>query len=279
MEQLSGKIGVVTGGASGIGRAIAQAMIAQGMRVVISDIEANRLQATADEIGATAIQADVSKADAVDALAAAVVARFGTVDVLCNNAGIGPMARLADLTLNDWRWMMDVNLWGVIHGLNSFLPILRANPNGAHIVNTASMAALMPVPGLVPYCASKYAVLGLSEAMREDLEGEGGRIGVSVLCPGPVRSNLGRSTRNRPAALAGGLEDVDLENSIQFENQEIDWLSAEATADLVIRAIRENQFYIITHPRMLEPVETRHHAIEAAFAAETARRAREGEPA
>jgi NAD(P)-dependent dehydrogenase (short-subunit alcohol dehydrogenase family) len=272
MRHLSGKVGVVTGGASGIGRAIAQAMIAEGMSVVISDIEAGPLEATALEIGATGIVADVSKAQDVDALAKAIVERFGTVHILCNNAGVGPMARLADLTLNDWRWMLDVNLWGVIHGLDSFLPILRNNPEGGHIVNTASMAGLMPVPGLVPYCASKYAVMGLSEAMKDDLAAEGGKIGISVLCPGPVRSNLGRSTRNRPTALAGGLADVDLENSVQFEDRPIDWLSAEDTAALVIRAIKENEFYIITHPSMLEPVVQRHRAIEQAFHDEAARR-------
>ncbi len=274
MQHLSGKVSVVTGGASGIGRAIAQAMIAEGMSVVISDIEAGPLEETAEEIGATGIVADVSNAQEVGSLAKAVVERFGTAHILCNNAGIGPMARLADLTLRDWRWMMDVNLWGVIHGLDSFLPILRNNPEGGHIVNTASLAGLMPVPSLVPYCASKYAVVGLSEAMREDLAAEGGKIGISVLCPGPVRSNLGRSTRNRPATLVGGLMDVDLENSVQFEDQPIDWLSAEDTAALVIRAIKADEFYIITHPGMLEPVQQRHREIEQAFHEEAGRRTR-----
>ena len=275
MQQLNGKVGVVTGGASGIGKAIAQAMIAEGMQVLISDIEANQLDTTAREIGAVGFPANVSKAEDVEAVARAAVEQFGTVHVLCNNAGIGPMAPLADLTLGDWRWMFDVNLWGVIHGLTAFLPILRGNAEGGHVVNTASMAGLMPVPGLVPYCASKYAVIGLSEAMREDLAIEGGKIGVSVLCPGPVRSNLGRSTRNRPAELADGLVDVDLENSVQFEGQAIDWLSAEDTAALVVRAIKADEFYVITHPGMLDHVEARHRAIEQAFRAESARRKKE----
>jgi NAD(P)-dependent dehydrogenase (short-subunit alcohol dehydrogenase family) len=272
METLSGKIGVVTGGASGIGKAMARAMIAQGMQVVIADIEADRLHATAEEIGALPIVTDISKSEQVQALAQAAVAAFGTVHVLCNNAGIGPMARLDDLTLNDWRWMIDVNLWGTIHGITSFLPILRANRDGGHIVNTASMAGLMPVPGLAAYCTTKYAIVGLSEAIAEELDAEGGKIGISILCPGPVATDLGTSTRNRPVELAGGLADVKLEDSIQFEGQAVDWFSPEATAELVIRAIRTNTRYVITHPAMLDEVESRHRTIEQAFRAEAAHR-------
>lgn len=273
MKDLNGKVGVVTGGASGIGKAIAAAMIADGMQVMIADIELERLQLTAQEIGAAAFQTDVTSAEQVDALAQATVKQFGRVDVVCNNAGIGPMAPLSQLTLNDWRWMLDVNLWGVIHGISSFLPLLRANPDGGHIVNTASMAGLMPVPGLVAYCASKYAVIGLSEAMIEDLAAEGSAIGVSILCPGPVQTDLGTSTRNRPADLAGALKDVKLEDSVQFQDQAVNWLSAEATAGMVLRAIRQNERYILTHPDMLEPVVQRHRAIENAFQEEVARRA------
>jgi len=272
MEILSGKVGVVTGGASGIGKAMARAMIAQDMQVVIADIEADRLHAAAEEIGALPFVTDVSKSEHVQALAQAAVAAFGTVHVLCNNAGVGPMARLADLTLNDWRWMIDVNLWGMVHGVTSFLPILRANQDGGHIVNTASMAGLMPVPGLAAYCTTKYAIVGLSETMADELDAEGGKVGISILCPGPVATDLGNSTRNRPAGLVGGLADVKLEDSIQFEGQAIDWFSPEATADLVIRAIRTRARYVITHPGMLDEVERRHRAIEQAFQAETAHR-------
>jgi NAD(P)-dependent dehydrogenase (short-subunit alcohol dehydrogenase family) len=273
VENLRGRIGVVTGGASGIGKAIGAAMVAEGMQVMLADVEADRLHATAEAIGAVGVVADVSRAEDVNAIARAAVERFGTVHVLCNNAGIGPMAPLADLTLGDWRWMLDVNLWGVIHGITSFLPILRGNAEGGHVVNTASMAGLMPVPSLTPYCASKYAVVGLSEAMAIELAADGGRIGVSILCPGPVRSDLGRSTRNRPAALAGALTDVLLEDSVQFQEEAIDWLSAEETAAQVIRAIRHNELYVITHPGMRAPVESRHRAIEQAFDTEDAHRA------
>lgn len=273
MQDLKGRVAVVTGGASGIGKAMAAAMIADGMQVMIADIEGKRLHHAANEIGAVAQVVDVTSAEQVAALADAVKQRFGRVDVVCNNAGIGPMAPLHELTLADWKWMLDVNLWGVIHGISSFLPMLRDNPDGGHIVNTASMAALMPVPGLVAYCASKYAVIGLSEAMAEDLAAEGSSIGVSILCPGPVQTDLGTSTRNRPAGLAGALKDVKLEDSVQFQEQEVNWLSAEATAAMVVRAIRHKERYVITHPDMIDPVLARHRAIESAFAAEAARRA------
>ena len=277
MESLKGKVGVVTGGASGIGKAIAAAMVAEGMQVVISDVEADRLQAVADELGAFAVVADVSNAEDVDTLARAALAQFGAVHVLCNNAGVGPMAPLANLTLRDWRWLIDVNLRGVIHGITSFLPILRDNADGGHIVNTASMAGLLAVPGLTPYSATKFAVVGLSEAMAAELALEGSPIGVSILCPGPVRTDLGRSTRNRPAALAGALADVLLEDSIQFEGLPIDWLSPEDTAGLVIHAIKANELYVITHPAMQPEVEARHRGIEQAFDTERARRG--GSPA
>jgi NAD(P)-dependent dehydrogenase (short-subunit alcohol dehydrogenase family) len=271
LKDLAGKVGVVTGGASGIGRAIAEAMIGEGMQVMIADVDRERLQATANEIGAAAQVTDVMKPGEVDALAAAAVDRFGTIHVVCNNAGIGPMAGVTELTHADWQWMLGVNLWGAVNGVTSFLPLFRANGEG-HFVNTASMAGLMPVPSLVAYCASKYGVVGMSEAMVEDFAAQGLDIGVSILCPGPVRSNLGSSTRNRPAELSGALADVDLENSVQFEGQVVDWLSAEETAAQVIRAIQHNELYIITHPKMLEPVAARHRAIERAFKVEAARR-------
>jgi NAD(P)-dependent dehydrogenase (short-subunit alcohol dehydrogenase family) len=202
----------------------------------------------------------------MEALAGAVVERFGRVDILCSNAGIGPMAFVADLTLADWRWMIDVNLWGTIHTLTSFLPLLRANPDGGHIVATASMAGLIAAPGLGSYCLTKFGLVGLMETLAIEMAAEGGKVGVSILCPGPVRSNLGLSTRSRPTGLEGALADVDLENSEQFKGEPIDWLSAEDTAQLVLDAIGGGDRYVITHPAMLPAVVARHRAIEAAFA-------------
>jgi NAD(P)-dependent dehydrogenase (short-subunit alcohol dehydrogenase family) len=143
--------------------------------------------------------------DDMSALARRAVAEFGAVHLLCNNAGVGPMAAIADLTPADWTWLIDVNLRGVIHGITHFLPIFRGNADGGHFLNTGSMASLMAVPGLGSYCATKYAVLGLSEVLAKEMAAAGEDIGVTVLCPGPVATDLGSSTRNRPAHLAGGL--------------------------------------------------------------------------
>ncbi len=203
LNELRGKTAVVTGGASGVGKGIAQCLIAAGMQVFIADIEAQELGRTAAQIGATGIHTDVSDFQSVQSLAERVRAQAGAVHVICNNAGVGALGRISDLSLEDWRWMRDVNLWGVIHGVHAFLPLLRANADGGHIVNTASIGGLVTMPGLGAYAASKYAVVALSETLAQELAAEGARIGVTVLCPGPTRTNIKASTRNRPAALAG----------------------------------------------------------------------------
>lgn len=267
---LAGKSAVITGGASGIGRALAEVMLAEGMRVLIADIERDRLAATAADLGVPHMQVDVSDSQQVAALAERAVAEFGAVHVVCNNAGIGPMAPLADLTLTDWEWMLSVNLRGVIHGVTHFLPVLRRNPDGGHFLNTGSMASLMPVPNLATYCTAKYGILGLSEVMAIELAADD--IGVTVLCPGPVATDLPTSTRNRPSGLAGGLKDVVLEDSAQFEGQTVDWMPPARAARIAIDAMKRGDFYAITHPDMVDEVKQRHQAIERAFADEQARR-------
>lgn len=269
---LAGKAVVITGGASGIGRALAEAMLAEGMQVMISDVEEGRLAETARELGVPCLRTDVSDADQVARLAERAVAEFGTVHVLCNNAGIGPMAPFADLTLRDWTWMLDVNLKGVIHGITHFLPILRKNEDGGHFINTGSMASLKAVPNLATYCTAKYGILGLSEVLALELAADGSNVGVTVLCPGPVSTDLGTSTRNRPGHLAGQLKDVALEDSTQFEDQTVDWMPASQAAQIALGAMKRGEFYAITHPDMLDDVKARHEAIERAFAEEQQRR-------
>ncbi len=269
---LEGKFAVVTGGASGIGRALAEGLLAEGMKVMIADIEEGRLQQAAAELGVPGVRTDVSKSDDVAALAAAAVAEFGTVHLVCNNAGIGPMAALAELTMADWHWMLNVNLLGTIHGVMHFLPILRANAEGGHFLNTGSMASLKPVPSLATYCTAKYGVLGLSEVLALEMEAAGAPVGVTVLSPGPVMTDIGSSTRNRPAELAGGLKDVLLEDSVQFQERTVDWIPPARAAQIAIDAIKRGDPYAITHPAMLDDVRERHRAIEAAFEAEAARR-------
>jgi NAD(P)-dependent dehydrogenase (short-subunit alcohol dehydrogenase family) len=263
---LEGKVAVVTGGASGIGKGIAEALKNEGAELVIADIEDGALQATAEELGATGIQTDVSSAESVGALATEVVERFGTAHVLVNNAGIGPMGRIADLTLDDWRWMVGVNLWGVIHGIHAFLPILKGNEEGGHIVNTSSMAGLVGMPGLGSYTLTKYGVLGLTEVLAKELEEDGSKVGATVLCPGTIHTNIGTSSRNRPGDNAGGLHDVD----ISQEGSEVDmsgvrWMIPIEVGAIVVDAIKRGDLYALTHPDWWDMVEPRFQNIAGAF--------------
>jgi NAD(P)-dependent dehydrogenase (short-subunit alcohol dehydrogenase family) len=263
---LEGKVAVVTGGASGIGKGIAEALKNEGAELVIADIEDGALQATAEELGATGIQTDVSSAESVGALATEVVERFGTAHVLVNNAGIGPMGRIADLTLDDWKWMVGVNLWGVIHGIHAFLPILKGNEDGGHIVNTSSMAGLVGMPGLGSYTLTKYGVLGLTEVLAKELEEDGSKVGATVLCPGTIHTNIGTSSRNRPDDNAGGLHDVD----ISQEGSEVDmsgvrWMIPIEVGTIVVDCIKSGELYALTHPDWWDMVEPRFVAIASAF--------------
>jgi NAD(P)-dependent dehydrogenase (short-subunit alcohol dehydrogenase family) len=263
---LAGKVAVVTGGASGIGKGIATALRDEGAQVVIADIEQGALDATAEELGVTGIRTDVSKAESVEALADEVVERFGTAHVIVNNAGIGPIGNVADLTLDDWRWIVDVNLWGVIHGVHHFLPILKANEDGGHIVNTSSVAGLVPTPGLGSYVLTKYGVLGLTETLALELAAEDSKVGATVLCPGTIHTNIATSSRNRPEGNEGNLRDVD----ISQEGSEVDmsglrWMIPVEVGVIVVDCIKRGELYAITHPEWWEMVEDRFQRIAAAY--------------
>ena len=263
LPDLAGKVAVVTGGASGIGKGIAAQLVAEGARVVIADIQRDAMEAAAAEIGAAGVLTDVSDPASVDALAAAVLDRYGAVHVICNNAGIGPLAPVADLTLDDWRWMIGVNLWGVIHGVHTFLPILKRNRDGGHIVNTASMAGLVAGPRLGAYAAAKYGVVGLSEVLAAELAADNSRVGVSVLCPGTVHTNIGTSSRNRPADLPdAGFKDIDIELE---DNPRYRWIYPADAGAVVVQAIKRGDLYALTHPDWYPMVAARHEAIAEAF--------------
>jgi NAD(P)-dependent dehydrogenase (short-subunit alcohol dehydrogenase family) len=263
LPDLSGKVAVVTGGASGIGKGIATRLAAEGAQVIIADIQRDALDATAAELGVTGVRVDVSDAASVAALARAVVDMFGTVHVVCNNAGIGPAAPIADLTLDDWHWILGVNLWGVINGVHAFLPILKRNPDGGHIVNTASMAGLVAPTRIGSYAVAKYGVVALTEVLAMELAEEGSRVGASVLCPGTVHTNIGTSSRNRPDDLPdAGLKDIVLELE---DNPQHRWINPDEAGAVVVRAIKRGDLYALTHPDWYPMVAARHAAIAEAF--------------
>ena len=171
------------------------------------------------------------------------------------------MGHIADLSIEDWRWMIGVNLWGVIHGVQVFLPLLRANTDGGHILNTASVGGLVTMPGLGAYAVSKYGVVALSETLAQELAEERSRVGVTVLCPGPTRTNIKSSSRNRPREFGseGGLADVDLEKT-EF-GAAARWLEPQDVGRIAVRAMRQGDLYAFTHPEQLSVVEARFAAI------------------
>jgi NAD(P)-dependent dehydrogenase (short-subunit alcohol dehydrogenase family) len=266
MQCIDGKVAVITGASSGIGLGIAKRMSAAGAIPVLVGRNAAAIERAAKETGGIGIVADVTNPDAVRAVAKRAVDQFGKVDILVNNAGIGPTGRLADMTRSDWKWLIDANIWSVINGLEIFLPILRGNPDGGHIVNTSSISGMFAVPTIGGYATTKYAVVAISEALDLELKQEGGKVGVSVFLPGPVRSNIHLSSRNRPSDHENsGLQDTRLEDAEGFENIEIPWMEADAAGDLVVEAILSNRFYIWTHPDGTSPITERFRAIEASI--------------
>jgi NAD(P)-dependent dehydrogenase (short-subunit alcohol dehydrogenase family) len=266
MEELRGKVAVVTGAASGIGLGMAQRFAAEGMRVVMADVERNALQTAVDELAATgadviAAPTDTSVFDEVDALAARTLDRFGAVHVLCNNAGVGSRGLpFRELPLRDFEWVLGVNLWGVIHGLHAFLPHLRLQDEG-HVVNTASVSALYHLPSMAPYNASKAAVLALSETLKFELDAEGSHVGVSVLCPSWVRTNISTASRNLPERLAYELTTEQMAQIAEYKDrrkqQTTTAMEPDEVAEQVCDAIRTNRFYVITHPASIANMQDR----------------------
>lgn len=265
IDDFQGRVAVVTGAASGIGMGIAQRFVEEGMTVVLSDIDANGVAQTASDLGTFGVQTDVTDPVAVESLARTVMEKYGSIDILVNNAGVGSMGRIKDLTLADWRWMADVNLFGVIHGINAFLPFLVENPRGGFIVNTSSMAGLTTNPGIAmaAYTATKMGVVGLTGVLNKELAADEARVGASVLCPGPVHSQISKGLQARPAGETGGLFDVDA--SAEGPLASMRWMEPSEVADLVISAIKRGDEFIITHPELWPVVKEHHDAIRTAF--------------
>lgn len=270
MQEFKGKTAFITGGASGIGLSMARAFGRAGMNVVLADIDLDAARSAAERLSAEQVKThpvrcDVSERGAVRAAALEAVARFGKVHVVCNNAGVAVGGQIGTVGERDWDWIIDVNLKGVVYGVETFAPLIRSHGEGGHIVNTASMAGMVSPPGLEPYCATKFAVVAMSEGWAQQLQPM--NIGVSVLCPGFVRTRIHESGRARQERY-GGVGDVDPGVAATREEAAQNVLSGidpDIVGNRVLEAVRNGEFYIFTHPAMRAFVEARFQMILAAF--------------
>jgi NAD(P)-dependent dehydrogenase (short-subunit alcohol dehydrogenase family) len=270
MEELTGKVAVITGGASGMGRAFADRFAAAGMSVVLGDIEEPVLAEAVTELEATGaevlgMRCDVSDHESVLTLRDATFDRFGAAHVVCLNAGVAGGGTILEQTVNSWNWVLGVNLFGIVHGLDAFLPGLVEQDEG-HVLMTASIAGHLSIAGLAPYNASKHATVTIAESLYAELQEAGSRVGVSCLCPGFVATNIFTSERNRPEALLDApVEPVDPERELARQAL-VEWMAANAlgadtVADLVHDAVISDTFWIFTDDQHLEAVAERHGAI------------------
>jgi len=270
MQELQGRVAVVTGGGSGIGEGIGYAAAAAGMRVVAADIERGAAERVAKEIAlrggdAIAAHCDVTRRADLDALADAAWSRFGGCHLLCNNAGVlvrGPLQSMSDA---DWRWVLEVNLFGVVNGIQAFVPRMIEQRSPAHVVNTASMAGLCILPEYGVYSASKFAVVALSETLRDDLAPHG--IGVSVLCPGGVTTRILESDRNRPDGARAALPALSRasQDEIAAARAQEEMLSPDELGACVLDAVRADEPWVLSHPSWRPRVAERSEALLAAF--------------
>lgn len=268
MKEFRGKVAVITGAASGIGRALAERCVREGMKTVLADVEQDTLDQAETELRAKggavlAVRTDVAKAAEVEALARQTLDAFGAIHLLFNNAGvIGSGAAIWENTQVDWEWVLGVNLWGVIHGVRVFTPIMLAQNVDCHIVNTASMAGVTAGPGMGVYRASKHAAVSISETLYLDLAQRGAKIKVSVLCPGWVNTRIMDAARNRPAELQNqphqAHADAQAEALEQTFRQTVRMgMSPQQMAEIVFDAIRDERLYIVTHPDWKPMLQTR----------------------
>ncbi len=266
MEQLRNRVAVITGGASGIGFATAEALAREGTRIVLADIERGALDAAVAKIRALGVKAegvvcDVSDRKSVDALADAAFEKMGAVHIVFLNAGVAVSGPVTEMTHDDWRWVIDVDLWGVVHGVESFAQRLVEQGEGGHIAATASFAGMVPNIGLGPYCVAKYGVVALMEVLHRELREHG--IGTSVLCPMRVQTNIDASGRNRQRDYGGP------ENQNYPEPDESQMagrlIPVEGVAQLVVNGIKHNKLYLFPHPEAREFIRRRFQRIDQSF--------------
>jgi len=266
MKDFQGKVAVITGGASGLGRAMAERFAREGMRIVLADVEPNALAKAEAEMKAgganvIGVRTDVSRAAEVEALAQKALGAFGAVHIVANNAGVAPLGNAWENSVADWEWTLGVNLWGVIHGVRVFTPIMLAQGGEAHIINTASVSGLISPPGSAMYNVTKHAVVTLTETLYHDLALKQARIGCSVLCPAYVPTGIIDSERNRPAPLQNPAREKTAEQQAREamlrKAVTSGKLSAADVAEKVYEAVRERRFYILTHPKIKPSIQWR----------------------
>ncbi len=272
LRDFEGKTAFVTGGASGIGLALGRAFLDAGMKVMLADVEASALEKALQSLGnydnrVRGVACDVADPDSVERAAQAAFDAFGNVHVVCNNAGVAAGGGIDNISIDNWRWVLDVNVMGVVYGVRSFLPHMQKHGEGGHIVNTASMAGMINGMGFSPYAATKFAVVAMSEGLAVQLQPYG--IGVSVLCPEFVRTRIGESGRNRPERY-GKAPELNPASPAAAVVAEIArrlqaGIDPAEVAAKVLAAIRNEELYIFTHPNMRQSVDGRFAAIQAAM--------------
>lgn len=269
MKTFANRVAVITGSASGLGRALAFRLAREGVRLVLADVDERALRATRGELagaGATAIalRCDVSQGADVERLAERAIAEFGAVHIVCNNAGVAPLGVVWENTVADWQWALGVNLWGVIHGVRVFTPILLRQGDEGHVVNVASVAGLIAPPGMGVYNVTKHGVVALSETLHHDLAAQKARVKCSVVCPAFFASGIHESERSRPPELksdrAKSANDRALDAMLRKATSS-GRLSAADIAERVFEAVRDERFYVLTHPRINTSIERRMRAI------------------
>ncbi len=265
MKDVNGKVAFVTGAASGMGLGMARAFAEAGMKVMLADIEAGPLQEQVDDLKAkghdvAGVVLDVTKREDVLAAAEKTIETFGKVHVLSNNAGIGVFGKSETCRMSNWEWVVDINLWGVVHGLQAFVPLILSHGEGGHVVSTASMAGMVGLAGAGPYNATKFAVVGIMETMMA--ENRKTDLGISVLCPGAVATNIASSTRNRQDEYGGAAPPSEKES---IADVLAGGLHPDAVGRQVLEAIIDNQAYIFTDPSMRKMVESRHKRLMAGY--------------
>jgi NAD(P)-dependent dehydrogenase (short-subunit alcohol dehydrogenase family) len=266
MKIVGGKVAFVTGGASGIGLGMVKTFLRAGMKVIVADIREDHLQSARKELAAGAsahfIRLDITDRDAMRHAADEAERVFGRVHVLCNNAGVGSLGDVKKYTYSDWDWCLQVNLGGVVNGIQTFLPRLLAHGEAAHIVNTSSMGALMPMPGGAAYIAAKSAVHGLTEALRCDLDGT--TVGVTLLVPGPTKTNIHEVAKLRPQRFSdSGVHEMEAELGRRSPPEV--WLDPLQVGEMVLDAIIRDRFFLITHNEFVEGVRQRFAATMTGF--------------